>query len=532
MGVLGRILYSLLPKTLPGVVLVIMPVAILLVLLIYPKSVLRAFARDDTERLLKELLALDEGESKKKLKMKQKERPSKKGDSLSLRLQEEAAYVKVEKQRQQTQEKQDQEKDEEEQLIQLAILQNNKSQSGRKKTSPFLEEQHATVHSQPQAQTQAGSADDTALKVAGIETTGERGAEEGGWIRVPTKEEEIANSLRSKIQLLTKQLEASSSEASLCREALQKEQRRANDAEKELKERLRAHNLTFTEQGAEIYQLKSKKLDLETRLASLEERHISEQDKVIRSHVEKIHSLESAVEELSQACKNAEQTKDQNSQLAEKLAKARDQNNQLIKQLPEAEENLASGSELLLTEQLKTAKLQSATLDLEKLAEQEKSSRVALQSQNDEYKEEIKTLKLEIDCETLSVHTLQAREKELATKIKEAEVEIQAMGAASSESERAVGELSEKLSSVQDELEECKLRLEGAERQNRKLSEQLEKAELKTQIAIKVSDSKCAVFREEIAKIEAERQELLRKLDGIGRDGEEHSSESAPQIDQ
>lgn len=255
MGVLSRLLWDFVPKSFTGLFLCVLPLATAIVVIAYPQTVVKLFLTDEEplEPLDGDLtsLASTNTESKKKRRKgsKTKNFRKKEESKAEVTVSEENIEEKPE-----LEELLVDEKSEEDSLLELASIQGKIHSISNPIKSKLTSSNNAAAKGIPAS---------PALKQIEM-------SDEESWSRVPTKQEEAIASLKNRLAFLSEQLKDSTALAEELQEKLDKESVRANEAEKELKERSRVYQIRWVEMEGDIRSLRTVREELTKKLQNME----------------------------------------------------------------------------------------------------------------------------------------------------------------------------------------------------------------------------------------------------------------------
>lgn len=355
-----------------------LPIAAAVIIVAYPHTVTKLFVREDPEKLLEELTAAAGKKKKRPLRLK----------SATLKKNNVAAAGGPKGQEKSSAEEsmgESQENasgsaseaaDEEEQLLQLATLQGKivSVQSEGKKGHTKKEISSPTV--------------------AEINVDNDKS---NGWTRVPTKEEETVATLKNKISSLVLQLEEVQKAAEGGKSRAEKEQKRAAEAEKELKERTRSYQLRWVEMESELTSLRSSKSELMNKLEAA-----LQQETKAQIYAETITSLQDRIILLEAETAQIPSLNDLISALTKKETQLTEEIDFLKIQLDQTKEGISL--EKALVEQLRDQisivieERTSLALQLEQAKVEQKASKAKLETVRDELSEKDKELDLRHTC--------------------------------------------------------------------------------------------------------------------------------------
>lgn len=433
MGVMSKLLYSLVPKSLTGIMMWVIPIAAAVIVVAYPQAVTQLLVKDDPQRLLEELTADEEvskeGKKKKTSRNKVKKDTIVKKEEPTDEAEEMAAEGSAD--------------DEDEQLLKLASVQAKKAASTVKKSNkPTPEVISPTV---------------TTIEVSRDD---EKDDFAGEWSRIPTRDEEIISSLKTRINGLTTQLESATTETTILRDSLEKSVKRAADAERELKERGRTFQSRWLELESEVSNLKINKMELLNKIAEFEgaSRKETEMLKTIQEQSNRILGLQAATDEV-------------------KLLKGLAQENNIVESKYRAEIEKLQAQLAREMESMALEKHQSSEL---------KNNLIMLNEQASGWQVELEKSKIATN--------------ELSNNIRYLENELEASQATSAEAKKLSEELQALMQSNKAEVEGYRVEIE-------RLVEQAQ--------SISMMKAENVGLKEKVKKLEEEKDEINSKLDEV-----------------
>lgn len=530
MGVLSKLVSAVAPKSVASVLLWMLPIAAAVIVVAYPHAITQLFVRDDPERLLEELTSGD-------IKKRKRAGGAKKSNGAVPR---KAAVAEAVEDNAESSEDTRALSDEE-QLLHLASLQGKTTRLSQGKETKVVEAKSPIV-------AQITLNDALVSK------------DEDSWTRVPTREEEINSSLKSKITALTKQLEETLSECKASKSQAERENKRANEAEKELKDRSRNFQTRWLDLENEITSLKATRDNLTTRLSELGNTTVMNEahEQMMQSLNAKIVELENETmaiptlkEQLAALMASESQAKSELSECQQLLARevqnlssekaaTRDfeqqleivsnRNAELASSLQDAQKGKAEveGKLKSLENDLKETQSRLASIAVEKAAINGELSSVkkyldevqasvanfsemrllvnSQQQENIELKDTVESLERTAEEK---IATLEGEKEEMKQELEKAK---RSLAATSEIDNPKYDELTLQVQELQSQCQSLSERNCKAQEIVAEKSKALDNAEKKITIMNNVSAAKYASFDKEIAELKAEREELLRKI--------------------
>lgn len=524
MAVLSKLLYEVMPKTVTGWVLCMVPIAAAAVLLMFPRAVVQALMPSES---VEDVLG-EEGEETirggaadrakvagKDAKRKRRPARSQKTPKKSEQARDEQV-INVNPQKDLLDESLT---EEENSLLQLVSLRSQTVSRSDRATQA-----KATIPQSP------------VLSVLSLSNEGD----DEKWSRVPTKQEEAIVSLKSRITTITNQLEESEREVADLKNTLEKESARAKEAENELKDRSRSYQIRWVEMETEISNLKGAKEQLMKRLSeslSAQDVMLKQRDDIIASLKDRIAELEmvsASVPLLKKQVTGHEETekvlREDISRLETKLSQALERDEQLKQERSQAEGKLQELQKRLDSLQIDREKIATEMSSLKEQLSQTMSSMTAAKEQAqlgqvslDQKSEEIKKLKEELeDLAAVKnevsklLEVLKLKETEIDTlqdtlsKVKEEKVSLELTNSSANEREAAMAK----------ELSQLKEAISDTQMQKDNLAAQL--------AAISDKDNQIAKLTLDLGTIEEERNRLrgdLEKIETETRELKERSNQ-------
>lgn len=535
MGVLSKLVNAVAPKSVASVLLWMLPIAAAVIVVAYPHAITLLFVRDDPERLLEELTSGD-------IKKRKRAGGAKKSNGAAPR---KAAVIEAAEDNAESSDNDTRGLSDEEQLLHLASLQGKTTSLSQGKKETKVVEAKSPIVAQITLNEALVSKD------------------EDSWKRIPTREEEITSSLKSKVTALTKQLEETLSECKASKSQAEKENKRANEAEKELKDRSRNFQTRWLDLENEITSLKATRDNLTTRLSELGNMTVANEahEQMMQSLNAKIVELENktmviptlneqlaalmvsesqAKSELSECqqsltreVENLSSEKAATRDLEQQLAMASSRNAELASSLQEAQKSKAEveGKLKSLENDLKETQSRLASIAVEKAAINGELSSVkkyleevqvsvanlsemrllvdSQQQENAELKDTVESLERTAEEKIEKIATLEGEKEEMKQELEKAK---RSLAATSEIDNPKYDELTLQVQELQSQCQSLSERNCKAQEIVAEKIKALENAEKKMTIMNNVSAAKYASFDKEIAELKAEREELLRKI--------------------
>ncbi|PJF17743.1 hypothetical protein PSACC_02447 [Paramicrosporidium saccamoebae] len=558
MGVLSKLLHSLVPKTLTGIILLVLPLAAAVVVIVYPHAVSQLVMREDPNRLLEELTADEAGKNKKKAQKKVKREA-----------------VKKDVAKEESEESSTESLNEDEKLSQLVRMQEKKAQATKKPLkseknpiaskiqAPSFAAVVANVQSSATASSvepptfaavvSSGQSPVTASDVqspttAAIEVASD-GKEDEGWTRVPTKEEEIAVTLRTRVANLTRQLEASTSESAELKSLVQREEKRAMEAERELKDRSRSFQIRWVEMESEISSLKNSKAGLMSKVDELlsVSSEFTAHSETIKAQEAKITSLETALNasstqesktrsELGQVKAHLAAEKDSLAELKHNCIAINEQANNLMAQLEqsklsqtELKENIRYLENELVTSQNNTKtdtiiadlqqKLDASIEETQKVLSEKDVLAAKLESSNSEQAAQIGELKGQIQVledRTEELQAISAKLEIAEKKVTEVEGEnhrLQAVITTMKAQASSSLELQEKIAALEESLAKSQITESSKVKEVEAENQRLESTISSMTLLSKECEDKIAVLEASLAESQATESSKVKEVE-------------------
>lgn len=580
MAVLSKLLYEVMPKTVTGWVLCMVPIAAAVVLVMFPKTVVQALMPSESvgdalgEEETEETIGAAAGKAKvtgKDVKRKRRPPRNQKVSRKDGQARDEQA-IKVNPQGEELLD--EVLTDEEDSLLKLASIQSK-----------------MTPGSGKAAQNKTAIPQSPVLSALSLSNEGD----DGKWSRVPTKQEEAITNLKSRIATITHQLEESEHEAADLRSKLDKERTRAAEAENELKDRSRSYQLRWVEMETEISNLKGAKEQLMKRLSeslSAQDVTLKQRDDTISSLKERVAELEvvsSSVPLLKKHVTGHEETekalREQISRLETDLSQALEMEEQLKKERNQAEgklealqqqlDSLQKEKEMATTEVSSFKDQLSQTMSSMTAAkEQVQSLQVSLDHKSEEVeklREELNDLVAAKDEASSLLEKLKSKEAEISilqdalskaedekkvleraassasdreavmtkdlvqlnetiSEVQKQKDDLAAQLATTSDKDDQIAKLTLNLETLQEERDRLKGDLERIGAETRELKERLDQENSARLVAAeevkKEAEAKVVALQDEISKLRTELSEITEKLAAVETQAQTKSASS------